>query len=94
LDVKEGSGSTPEPGDAGHRGPVMGRTFSTHTTNHSAALLLFTPLKIGDTIVVHWAGYTKGYQAKRIDNTSIRDEPYSFVLGMHTVSLSFLCLLL
>jgi FKBP-type peptidyl-prolyl cis-trans isomerase 2 len=31
--------------------------------------------------VVHWSGYTSGYQAKRIDNTSTRDEPYEFVLG-------------
>jgi hypothetical protein len=23
----------------------------------------------------------QGYQGKRIDNTSVRDEPYSFVLG-------------
>ena len=35
----------------------------------------------GDTVVVHWSGYTSGYQAKRIDNTSVRDEPYEFVLG-------------
>jgi hypothetical protein len=35
----------------------------------------------GDTVVVHWAGFTKGYQGKRIDNTSVRDEPYEFVLG-------------
>ncbi|GIL59522.1 hypothetical protein Vafri_14279 [Volvox africanus] len=35
----------------------------------------------GDTVVVHWAGFTKGYQGKRIDNTSIRDEPYEFKLG-------------
>eukprot|EP00878_Enallax_costatus_P012618 GHUV01013178.1.p1 GENE.GHUV01013178.1~~GHUV01013178.1.p1 ORF type:complete len:175 (+),score=22.60 GHUV01013178.1:288-812(+) len=35
----------------------------------------------GDTCVVHWSGYTKGYQGKRIDNISIRDEPYEFVLG-------------
>ena len=39
-----------------------------------------TPKK-GDTIVVHWSGYTKGYQGKRIDNTSTRDEPYIFKLG-------------
>ncbi len=31
--------------------------------------------------MVHWSGYTSGYQAKRIDNTSTRDEPYEFVLG-------------
>eukprot|EP00775_Hariotina_reticulata_P007432 gene7432-7641_t len=36
---------------------------------------------LGDTCVVHWSGYTKGYQGKRIDNTSVRDEPYEFVLG-------------
>ncbi|PSC68182.1 Peptidyl-prolyl cis-trans isomerase PASTICCINO1 [Micractinium conductrix] len=35
----------------------------------------------GDRCVVHWAGYTKNYQAKRIDNTSVRDEPFEFVLG-------------
>jgi FKBP-type peptidyl-prolyl cis-trans isomerase len=39
-----------------------------------------TPQK-GDTVVVHWSGYTKGYQGKRIDNTSVRDEPYVFKLG-------------
>ena len=27
----------------------------------------------------------QGYQAKRIDNTSVRDEPYAFVLGKHEV---------
>lgn len=37
--------------------------------------------KKGDTVVVHWSGYTKNYQAKRIDNTSTRDEPYVFELG-------------
>ncbi|KAF5838942.1 hypothetical protein DUNSADRAFT_1958 [Dunaliella salina] len=37
----------------------------------------------GDVVVVHWAGYTKGYQGKRIDNTSVRDEPYTFTLGKH-----------
>ena len=26
-------------------------------------------------------GYTKNYQAKRLDNTSARDEPYEFTLG-------------
>eukprot|EP00198_Chlamydomonas_reinhardtii_P011843 XP_001701180.1 peptidyl-prolyl cis-trans isomerase, FKBP-type [Chlamydomonas reinhardtii] len=35
----------------------------------------------GDTVEVHWAGFTKGYQGKRIDNTSVRDEPYEFKLG-------------
>ncbi|KAG2428533.1 hypothetical protein HYH02_014337 [Chlamydomonas schloesseri] len=43
----------------------------------------------GDTVSVHWAGFTKGYQGKRarecggkrIDNTSVRDEPYEFKLG-------------
>jgi hypothetical protein len=36
-------------------------------------------------VVVHWAGFTKGYQGKRLDNTSLRDEPYAFVLGGHEV---------
>ena len=35
----------------------------------------------GDVCVIHWDGYTSGYQGKRIDNTSVRDEPYEFVLG-------------
>lgn len=35
----------------------------------------------GDQVSVHWSGYTKGYQGKRIDNTSVRDEPYTFILG-------------
>jgi hypothetical protein len=39
----------------------------------------------GDTVVVHWSGFTKGYQGKRIDNTSVRDEPYEFVLGSRQV---------
>lgn len=30
---------------------------------------------------VHWSGYTAGYQGKRIDNTSVRDEPYRFLVG-------------
>ena len=40
----------------------------------------------GDRVVVHWSGFTKGYQGKRIDNTSVRDEPYEFVLGSGQVS--------
>jgi hypothetical protein len=36
-------------------------------------------------VVVHWAGFTKGYQGKRLDNTSRRDEPYEFVLGANQV---------
>jgi FKBP-type peptidyl-prolyl cis-trans isomerase len=36
---------------------------------------------IGDTCVVHWVGYTEGYQGKRIGNSSIRDEPFEFVIG-------------
>ena len=35
----------------------------------------------GDQVSVHWSGFTKGYQGKRIDNTSVRDEPYEFVIG-------------
>ena len=36
---------------------------------------------VGDTCIVHWAGYTEGYQGKRRGNSSIRDEPFEFVLG-------------
>jgi FKBP-type peptidyl-prolyl cis-trans isomerase len=32
-------------------------------------------------VFVHWAGRTIGYQGKRIENTSARDEPFQFVLG-------------
>lgn len=46
----------------------------------------------GDKIVVHWAGFTKGYQGKRIDNTSIRDEPYEFTLGSHQVGSNKTCM--
>lgn len=35
----------------------------------------------GNRVVVHWAGRTIGYQGKRIDNTSARDDPYEFILG-------------
>ena len=34
---------------------------------------------------MHWSGYTSGYQGKRIDNTSTRDEPYRFTVGAHQV---------
>ncbi|KAL4447984.1 hypothetical protein ABPG75_005203 [Micractinium tetrahymenae] len=43
----------------------------------------------GDTCVVHWAGYTKNYQAKRIENTSLRDEPLEFKLGSGEVIPAF-----
>ena len=36
---------------------------------------------------MHWSGYTAGYQGKRIDNTSVRDEPYKFTLGANQVRL-------
>ncbi|KAI7838392.1 hypothetical protein COHA_007849 [Chlorella ohadii] len=45
--------------------------------------------KPGDKVVVHWAGRTKNYQAKRIDNTSLRDEPFEFFLGANTVIPAF-----
>lgn len=38
------------------------------------------------SVEVHWSGVTKGYQGKRIDNTSLRDEPYVFRLGAHEVT--------
>jgi len=37
--------------------------------------------QLGDTVEVNWVGYTKGYQAKRIENTAVRDDPYIFKLG-------------
>ena len=43
----------------------------------------------GDTVVIHWDGYTSGYQGKRIDNTSTRDEPYEFVLGSGSTIAAF-----
>lgn len=43
----------------------------------------------GDMVAVHWAGYTKGYQGKRIDNTSVRDEPYEFVVGAGQAIIAF-----
>lgn len=36
-------------------------------------------------MVVHWSGYTSGYQGKRIDNTSVRDEPFVFTIGSNEV---------
>jgi hypothetical protein len=44
----------------------------------------------GAVVVVDWAGYTKGYQGKRIGNTTIangKDEPFRFILGGGEVSL-------
>ena len=49
-----------------------------------SGFLLLT-YQVGDTVIVHWSGYTSGYQAKRIDNTSTRDEPFEFVLGSDEV---------
>ena len=40
----------------------------------------------GDRVGVHWAGYTKNYQSKRIGNTSKTDEPFEFVLGQGQAS--------
>lgn len=37
--------------------------------------------KVGDQVTVHWAGFTAGYRQHRMDNTSIRDEPYRFTVG-------------
>lgn len=45
--------------------------------------------KKGDSVFVHWSGYTKNYQAKRIDNTSLRDEPYVFKLGANEAIAAF-----
>lgn len=41
-------------------------------------------------VEVHWSGYTAGYQGKRIDNTSVRDEPYRFQVGSGQVHLHLL----
>lgn len=43
----------------------------------------------GDVVEIHWSGYTEGYQGKRIDNTSLRDEPYSFVVGSESTIKAF-----
>eukprot|EP00884_Botryococcus_braunii_P022786 jgi/Botrbrau1/9191/Bobra.0236s0020.1 len=43
----------------------------------------------GDRVSVDWAGYTAGYQGKKIDNTSQRDDPFDFVLGAHQVIPAF-----
>ncbi|CAG9460132.1 unnamed protein product [Pedinophyceae sp. YPF-701] len=47
-----------------------------------------TPQK-GDRVSVHWAGFTAGYQGKRIDNTSVRDEPFEWTIGDGTVIKAF-----
>jgi hypothetical protein len=43
----------------------------------------------GDTVVVHWSGYTSGYQGKRVENTSVRDDPFVFTLGKGEVIPAF-----
>jgi FKBP-type peptidyl-prolyl cis-trans isomerase len=40
-----------------------------------------TPVSKGDTVRVHYSGYTLGYQAKRFENTSLSDEPFVFTIG-------------
>lgn len=45
------------------------------------------PHPSGLQVEVHWSGYTAGYQGKRIDNTSVRDEPYRFQVGSGQVCL-------
>ena len=52
-----------------------------HAAQHACRSETQRALAAGDTVVIHWDGYTSGYQGKRIDNTSTRDEPYEFVLG-------------
>ncbi|QDZ18505.1 FKBP-type peptidyl-prolyl cis-trans isomerase [Chloropicon primus] len=37
--------------------------------------------KQGQTVVLDWSGFTAGYQAKRIDNTSGTDNQFVFKLG-------------
>ena len=36
---------------------------------------------LGQVVVLDWSGYTAGYQAKRIDNTSGTDNQFVFTLG-------------
>jgi len=43
----------------------------------------------GDRVVIHWSGYTSGYQGKRIENTSTRDDPFTFVVGKGQVIPAF-----
>lgn len=45
--------------------------------------------KPGDMVSVHWSGFTSGYQGKRIDNTSVRDEPFDWRLGDGTAIAAF-----
>lgn len=35
----------------------------------------------GSKCAIHWSGYTEGYQGKRFGNSTIKDEPFEFVLG-------------
>mmetsp|Transcript_25968 Transcript_25968/g.85397 ORF Transcript_25968/g.85397 Transcript_25968/m.85397 type:complete len:219 (-) Transcript_25968:1273-1929(-) len=43
----------------------------------------------GDTVVIQWSGYTSGYQGKRIERSTDREEPYEFKLGAGTVIPAF-----
>lgn len=35
----------------------------------------------GSKCAIHWSGYTEGYQGKRFGNSTVKDEPFEFVLG-------------
>lgn len=35
----------------------------------------------GSRCSIHWSGYTEGYQGKRFGNSTVKDEPFEFVLG-------------
>lgn len=81
----------------GHGGGALGRWVASHDPQWCipsreccwAELSLLGSLPPASCIMhsrhACLTGYTKGYQGKRIDNTSARDEPYEFVLGQHQV---------
>jgi len=77
---------------------IAAPTFSNDDFTVTPSGLRLLDLKVGGgakpnagaVVVVDWAGYTKGYQGKRIGNTTIangKDEPFRFILGGGEVSL-------
>ena len=58
---------------------VPSHSWVTHSQGTASSVLALQ-------VEVHWSGYTAGYQGKRIDNTSVRDEPYRFRVGSGQVS--------
>lgn len=83
---REGAGATPQDGDIVRLSLIYTIDLLIHSCVMSSQSETYCTLPSSKMhcllqVEVHWSGYTAGYQGKRIDNTSVRDEPYRFRVG-------------